>query len=58
MDENTELKRYSAQARKSKSEPFVSCTIYAESMAEAVRWFGEHNYEIDGKVYCRGVRKD
>ena len=54
MPQGITKKKFGALARKSKLEPFVTCVIYAESLDDAIKWFGENSYEVDGKVYPRG----
>lgn len=52
--EQKPLKKFAALARKKNSkDPFVTLTIYAESLDAAKLWFGENNYEVDGNVYRR-----
>lgn len=52
-EDQKELRKFAALARKSKNEPFVYCTIYAVSKEEAEEWFGLRGYEIDGSVRAK-----
>ena len=57
-DEVKELKKFAALARKKNSNtPYVTSTIYAESIEAARLWFGENNYEVDGNVYASNLKK-
>ena len=57
-DEVKELKKFAALARKkNQNKPFVTSTIYAESLDAAKLWFGENNYEVDGNVYASNLKK-
>ena len=58
MNEEKALKKFAALARKkNQNHPFVTSTIYAESIEAARLWFGENNYEVDGSVYASNLKK-